>query len=75
MDARQNPLNACGLQPKHALGQPCEHRAIVGQNRMVPVRKQVCLIGLDLFAEDAAAIDAASQAARGRSGVMLLAPC
>src|SRR5260370_12921375 len=61
MDACKNPLNARGFQPEHALEQPGEHGTIVGQNRIVAVLKKVCLLDLDLFAEDTAAIDAAAQ--------------
>jgi hypothetical protein len=39
---------------------PCEHRAIARQNGIVPVLKPIGLVDFDLFAEDAAAIDAAS---------------
>src|ERR1700730_13403337 len=59
MNAGKNPLHACGFQPEHALEQACEHRPVVGQNRIVAVLKQACLLDLDLFAEDAAAIGAA----------------
>src|ERR1700724_2034048 len=55
MNAGKNPLHACGFQPEHALEQACEHRPVVGQNRIVAVLKQACLLDLDLFAEDAAA--------------------
>src|ERR1700730_511926 len=61
MDARKNPLNARGFQPEHALEQPGEHGTIIGQNRIVAVLKKVCLLDLDLFAENTAAIDAAAQ--------------
>src|ERR1700736_4886994 len=57
MHACKDALDARGIEPVHALEKPCEHRAIVGQNRVIPVLKQVRLIDLDLFAEDAAAVD------------------
>src|ERR1700676_3122073 len=60
MDAREDPLNARGFQPEHALEQPCEHRTIIRQDRIVAVLKKVGLVDLHLFANDAAAIDAAS---------------
>src|SRR6202163_4741475 len=60
MDARKNPLNARGFQPEHALEQPGEHGTIVGQDRIVAILKKVCLLDLDLFAENTAAIDAAA---------------
>src|SRR6202158_2177418 len=60
MDAREDPLNARGLQPEHALEQPCEHRTIIRQDRIVAVLKKVGLVDLHLFSNDAAAIDAAS---------------
>src|SRR5260370_16887756 len=60
MNAGKNPLHACGFQPEYAMAQAREHRPVVGQNRIVAVWKQACLLDLDLFAEDAAAIDAAS---------------
>src|ERR1700676_5116635 len=60
MHARENPLNARGFQSEHTLEQACEHRAVVGQNRIIPVLKEICLIDLDLFAKDATAIDAAA---------------
>src|SRR6202165_6087692 len=60
MNAGKNPLHACGFQPEHALEQACEHRPVVGQNRIVAVLKQACLLDLDLFAEDGAPMDAAS---------------
>jgi hypothetical protein len=58
MDARKNPSNARGSQPKHALAQPCEHRMIVGQDGIVPVLKKICQVDFDLFAENTAAINA-----------------
>src|ERR1700723_2011347 len=60
MNAGENALNARWFQPVHALEQPCEHRTIIGQNRIVPVLKKIGLVDLDLRAEDAAAIDSAS---------------
>src|SRR5271169_4767689 len=59
MDACENPLNARGLKSEDALEQASEHRAIVGQNRIVAVLKKRGLLDLDLFADDATAIDAA----------------
>src|SRR6202021_1495255 len=47
-------------QGEHALEQPAEHRAVVGQHRIVAVLKKIGLIDLDLLADDAAAIDAAA---------------
>src|ERR1700730_8621990 len=59
MNAGKNPLHACGFQPEHALEQACEHRPVVGQNRIVAVLKQACLLDLDLFAAAVAVIGAA----------------
>src|SRR5580658_8432196 len=60
MHTGENPLNARLFQPEHALKQPCEHRTIIGQNGIVAVLKKIDLVDLDLFAEDAATIDAAA---------------
>src|SRR5258708_891383 len=60
MDARKDPLNACGVQPEHALQQACEHRPLAGKNGMVAILKKVCLLAFHVFAKDATAIDAAS---------------
>src|ERR1700692_2213544 len=60
MGAGENPLNAGCFQPQHALEQAFEHSAVVRQNRVIPVLKEICLIDLDLFAKDATAIDAAA---------------
>src|ERR1700722_405135 len=60
MDAGENTLNARLFQPEHTLEQAGKHRTIIGQNRIVAVLKKVGLIDLDLFAEEATTIDAAS---------------
>src|ERR1700693_3342252 len=60
MGAGENPLNAGCFQPGHALEQACEHRAVVGQDRIIPVWKDIALIDLDLLAKDATAIDVAA---------------
>src|ERR1700692_2473172 len=60
MHARENTLYAGCLQPEHALEQSAKHRAVVGQNRIIAILKKIGLIDLDLFADDAAAIDAAA---------------
>jgi hypothetical protein len=60
MHTGEDAPNACCLQPEHALEQPPEHRAVVGQNWVVAVLEKIGLIDLDLFANDAAAIDAAA---------------
>src|SRR5258708_19570531 len=74
MDARKDPLNACGFQPEHALQQACEHRPIVGQNGIVAILKKVCLLDFHLFAKDAAAIDAASHYPVNAAVAMIGAP-
>ncbi len=38
--AREDALDAGGIQPEHALEQASEHRAIIGQNRIVAVLKR-----------------------------------
>src|SRR6185437_16881345 len=60
MNAREDSLDSGSVEPVHAPEQAGEHRAIVGQNRIVAVLEQGRLLNLDLFAEDAAAIDAAT---------------
>ena len=59
MDAREDPLNAGGLQSEHVLEQTCEQGAIIGQNRVVAVLKKAGLVYFDLFAQDTAAVDPA----------------
>src|SRR5260221_3171522 len=60
MNLSKYPLNARGLQPEHMLEQPCEHRALIGDHGIIAVLEQIRVVDLDLFAEDAAAIDAAA---------------
>src|ERR1700730_13014634 len=60
MNLSENSLKARGLQSEHMLEQPCEHRAIIGEDGIVTVLEKVRLVDLDLFAKDTAAIDAAA---------------
>src|SRR5438552_1594254 len=60
VNACEDALKAGGLQSEHPLEQPCEHRARVRQHRIIPILKQIGLVDLDLFANKAAAIDAAA---------------
>jgi hypothetical protein len=59
-NAGEDSLHARGVEPEHMLEQACEHRAVVGEHGIVAVLEQARLLDLDLFAEDAAAIDAAA---------------
>lgn len=56
----EDPLNTRGFQPEHPLEQAREHGTVVSENGIVPVLEKVCLVDFDLFADDAATIDAAS---------------
>jgi len=60
LDAGEDAMNAGVVQPEHALEQACEHRPVVGQDGIVAILKKRRLLDLDLFAQHAAAIDAAA---------------
>src|ERR1700761_6864559 len=60
MDAGEDALDGVCVEPVHAPEQARKHRAIVGQNRVVPVLEQRRLLHLDLLTENTPAIDAAA---------------
>src|ERR1700733_3802774 len=60
MHASKNPLNARLLQPVEVLKQTCKHGAIIRQHGIIAILKQRRLFDLDLLADNASTIDAAT---------------
>src|ERR1700761_2929958 len=60
MHPGKDPLQARRLEPELMLQQAGEHRAIIGQHRIVAILEQCRLLDLDLLAGDTATIDAAT---------------
>src|ERR1700752_1320715 len=59
-DTGENALKACHIKPLHMLEEPCKHRAVVRQHRIITVLEQVRLFDLDQLAQDSATIDPAA---------------
>src|ERR1700761_6253985 len=61
MDAGKDALHRRAIEPVHASKKTGEHGPIVGQDRVIAVLEQGCLIYLDLLTKNTTAIDAAAE--------------